>query len=117
MQTRRWTNPYLPQSLQIAIILLYISAFFGILNGLAFSGVLLLIGVAAAAAGFGIANTKKWGWRLGIAATSVELLPLLLALPGRATDVFLLASLIFVGARLALLLQPESREHVRVWFE
>ena len=103
--------------MQIAVILLYFSAFFDILNGIAFSGVLLLIGIAVAAAGYGIANTKKWGWRLGVAATVVELLPLLIALPDHATDVFLLGALVFVAARLALLLQPESREYVKIWFD
>ena len=31
METRRWTNPSLPQTLQIAVFLLYIEAVFGLL--------------------------------------------------------------------------------------
>ena len=33
METRRWLNPSQPQTLQIAVILLYINAFFSVLGG------------------------------------------------------------------------------------
>ena len=37
METRRWTNPSQPQTLQIAVFLLYIDAFFGVIYGAVFS--------------------------------------------------------------------------------
>ncbi|MCB0997239.1 MAG: hypothetical protein KDB21_19225 [Acidimicrobiales bacterium] len=117
MQTRRWTNPFLPQPLQIAMFLLYVSGFFDVLNGIAVSVVLLAIGAGCIAAGYGIANAKKWGWGLGIGVTVIETVTLLLVLRDHATNVFVLGSFIFVVARLALLLQNESREHVKIWFE
>ena len=117
MQTRRWTNPSLPQPLQIAVILLYISAFFDIINGIAYSVVFLAVGVAQAAAGYGIANTQKWGWSLGVGVTALELVLLLvLVSPGDLLRGPII-TLLFVGARFLLLLQRESREHVRIWFD
>jgi hypothetical protein len=120
MQTRRWTNPNQPQTLYIAVFLLYLDAAFGIFRMLAF-GVFPLVPLALAAggvaAGFGIANEKKWGYFLGIA---MAFLPLTLRIiflgPGDAFSVGLL-NLMFEIALIALLLHPQSREYQRVWFQ
>src|SRR5687767_882372 len=76
MQSRRWLNPSQPQTLQIAVILLYMNAAFGLLlrsytafwelarwigvDAAEYAGVLSFVGMAVAA--FGIANEKKWGY-------------------------------------------------------
>ena len=86
MQTRRWTNPSQPQTLQIAVILLYLNAVFGLLlrsytpfyetyrwigTGLAnYAALLSFVGMAVSA--YGIANERKWGYRLGVALTCAE---------------------------------------------
>ena len=117
MQTRRWTNPSQPQTLQIAVILLYMNAVFGLLlrsytpfyetyrwlgTGLAnYAALLSFVGMAVSA--YGIANERKWGYRLGVGHTS-------------GMDVALHTTL-FTVARAALLLHPMSREYQRAWFK
>ncbi len=128
METRRWTNPSQPQTLQIAVWLLYFNAIWSlvfpgaapfVMLGLGYLGVVLSI-VGFAGGAFGIANDKRWGYFLAIGITVVELLPLALILiddpMGALMSIGFLVNLLFVGARAALLLHPMSREYQRVWF-
>ncbi len=99
-----------PQTLQIAVFLLYINAVFLLLGG----GI--VFAVAMAAAGFGIANEQKWGYGLGIVAA---ILPLALLLAFGLDAVFDadIIGLMFDIALVALLLHPQSREYQRIWFK
>ena len=114
METRRWTNPSQPQTLQIAVFLLYIDAFFALL------GFNLLIAVASAAAGFGIANEKKWGYILGVVISTLALLFIarVLWIDGldRLFEVQVLLASVFPVAQFALLVHPQSRDYQRIWF-
>ncbi|MCP5028301.1 MAG: hypothetical protein GY929_18645 [Actinomycetia bacterium] len=125
METRRWTNQNHPQTLQMSVLLLYMSAATGFLFGNVYSrqfglaiGLLAAIGLAAAA--FGIANDKKWGYSLGVVLTGLALVPFLLLLifdgPGELLDLQLLFIMVFPVARFALLVHPMSRDHQRIWF-
>ena len=58
---QRFFDPSQPQTLQIATMLLYLDAVF------AFLGLLLLYAVGYGAAGYGMANGKKWGYGLALA--------------------------------------------------
>src|SRR5438046_2334101 len=64
METKRWFNPSQPQTLQIAVWLLYFNAIGGLLLGSFFfalgpiAGLASLVGCGAAA--FGIANEQRW---------------------------------------------------------
>jgi hypothetical protein len=117
METRRWTNPSQPQTLQIAVFLLYFRAFFSLLVGL-FGGAPLgiLIGAGQAGAAFGIANEKRWGYSLGLAASfAPAALRVLSSGPGallRENPI----TLLFEVALIALLLHPQSRDYQRIWF-
>lgn len=117
METRRWTNPTQPQTLQIAVFLLYINAVFLALlgGGLAHPiGIALVVG--GAGAGFGIANERRWGYHLGLA---MAFLPFAfrIAIAGVASifggDII---NLMFEIALVALLLHPHSREYQKIWF-
>jgi hypothetical protein len=122
METRRWTNPTQPQTLQIAVFLLYIEAVFGVLFGQVFwlfpVGLLLVVGQAAS--GFGIANERKWGYRLAVAVAALALLPFVYAIVTDGVSAILnlsfLISLLFPAALFALLLHPMSRDYQRIWF-
>jgi hypothetical protein len=117
METRRWTNPTQPQTLQIAVFLFYISAVFSVLGLNVFS---LALAAGEAASGFGIANERKWGYRLGVAIATLGLLPAALYLAsegvGGLFNILFLISIVFPVALFALLLHPMSRDYQRIWF-
>jgi len=120
METRRWTNPTQPQTLQIAVFLLYANA----VLGLVFGNVMYvwggLIGLGAlvgfAAGGFGIANDKRWGYNLALAVAGAEALTLVRLFVGWGHSSGILVSLMFAAALVALLLHPQSREYQKIWF-
>ena len=64
MQTRRWLDPSQPQTLQIAVFLLYAQAVVTLLFG-EFFVLLLVAKLAGIPAGYGIANERKWAYGLG----------------------------------------------------
>lgn len=117
METRRWINHSLPQTLGNAVLLLYISAAFdAVLGGYLFSLIGIVIVAGKAAAGFGIANEKKWGYNLGLA---MAFLPFVLRFLDGGLDAVLgvgIISLMFEILLVALLLHRDSKEHQRIWF-
>lgn len=117
MTAFRWTSPNQPQTLQIAVFLMYFRAVFSLLGArvLFVPGefrLLLIIGLVAGA--LGIANEKRWGYIVGLA---VAVLPVFyevrFLIDGRYE---VLIQLLFDGALLALLLHPMSRDYQRIWF-
>jgi hypothetical protein len=114
MAFTRWSNPSLPQTLQIGMFLLYFDAVFGVLYGRVFAvplGTALVVG--AAAAGLGIANEKRWGWVLGVVVSSISVIFSLLAF---SSSLFAAIGLLFAVAQLGLLVHPHSRDHQKIWF-
>ncbi len=117
METRRWTNPSHPQTLQIAVFLLYLNAVFGLLFGepLRLFGLLLglVVVVAYAAGGFGVANDQNWGYGVALA---VAVIVVAVSLVRFRLDFGLILDLMFDVVLLALLLHPQSRDYQRIWF-
>jgi hypothetical protein len=123
METRRWVNQNQPQTLYMGTILLYLHVGLSLLFGrslLFFFGPLGLLLLAALVAGaYGIANDQRWGWRLAVAITGLQLgilgyflvqdLGLLFELN------YLIASVVPVALFL-LLVHPLSRQYERIWF-
>ena len=111
-------NPTQPQTLQIGVFLLYINAVFGLLDYFRTQWApFLLIAVGGAAAGYGIANERKWGYYLGVA---MAFLPFgLRAYYGGLGEVLSTdaLTLLFEIALVALLLHPQSRDYQRIWFK
>ena len=120
METRRWTNPTQPQTLQIAVFLLYANAVLGFLLGNVLSIWGDIIGlvslVAFAAAGFGIANEKRWGYNLGLAVAAAEALTLVRIVTSSGNGDGFIVSLMFSIALVGLLLHPQSRDYQKIWF-
>jgi hypothetical protein len=116
----RWVNTHQPQTLVNATILCYVQAAVGLIfTVLAESRfVIIFILVGLVAGGFGVANEKKWGYTLAVAASVVQLAALL-AMFGMATftDINLLVTFGFDAALVALLLHPMSRDYQRIWFK
>jgi hypothetical protein len=132
MQTRRWLNPTQPQTLQIAVFLLYINAVFNFLDvlsprddiflALTFKDLVNLATLALVAAGvgggYGIANERKWGYALGVAAAAIPLGCRVYVM--MRYEVGLLdepLGLMFDLALLVLLLHGQSRDYQRIWFK
>ena len=119
MQQRRWLNQSQPQTLQIAVFLLYINSAF-LLFDLLRAGVfpLLYLGIIAGqvAAGYGIANERKWGYALGILMSFFPFLLrwYFLGNPLRGAGPI---NLMFEIALIALLVHPQSRDYQRIWFK
>lgn len=118
MQQRRWVNQSQPQTLVIAVFLMYIDAVFLALQGGLFSPLGLVFLAGYVAAGYGIANEKKWGYGVGIAIAVFALLPYARALLAGSSLLGTGAEigLLFAVAKLALLLHPQSRDYQRIWF-
>jgi len=137
LDTRKWFDRTQPQTLQIATWLLYINAFFGLVdlidtNGwlgvarVVHGGIGLLVGIAIVAAyiagAFLMANERKIGYVLAVVAAFSPFLLRFWLLSD--TDASLLdkvtggrtLSFIFEVALCALLLHPQSRDHQRIWF-
>ena len=119
MEARRWLNNTQPQTLQIGVMLLYLNAVLTVITGGVFSLYGIIVAVAEAVGGYGIANERKWGYYLGVA---VAILPLVwviyLLLNGTGGILGLgLIGLLFQIALVALLLHPQSREYERIWFK
>ncbi|MGI9118833.1 MAG: hypothetical protein ACR2G7_01670 [Acidimicrobiales bacterium] len=116
METRRWTNPSQPQTLQIAVFLLYANAVFGILFQAPFAlfGLLgFLVILAYAAGGFGVANDENWGYGLAIAVSALVLVASIFVF---GLGVANLVNLMFDLALLVLLVHPQSRSYQQIWF-
>ena len=119
METRRWTNPTQPQTLQIAVFLCYANAVLGLFFFDAleiWGGAVSALGlIGSAAGGFGIANEKRWGYLLGLGVALAEALTLVRIIFGYDAGSFMIPML-FAIALVALLLHPQSREYQKIWF-
>ncbi len=119
-EPRRWINQSQPQTLQIAVFLLYADAVFAAVYMLLFGvSPVYSIPIAAGgvAAGFGIANEKKWGYVLGVV---MAFFPFVFRVLLFGADGLLrtgLLNLMFEIALIALLLHTQSREYQRIWFK
>ena len=122
METRRWTNPSQPQTLQIAVFLLYANAVMGMLLFDRFimrywSDLIAFAALAGSAAGgFGIANEKRWGYGVAIAAAAAEALTFLWIMFSYDAWGDFVISAMFSIALVALLMHPQSREYQKIWF-
>ncbi|MCU1351396.1 MAG: hypothetical protein JWM05_605 [Acidimicrobiales bacterium] len=144
MRFTRWTNQTLPQTLQIAVFLLYVNTVLSVLSLLGSNlggsayyfvgwllpnsardlnqrvGLVTLIVLAAAAvyllAGLLIADGQKLGWSLGVGvAVGAVVLPLV-TIGLRILSTNYVITYMFDAALVACLLHPQSREYKKIWF-
>ncbi|TRZ74736.1 MAG: hypothetical protein D4R95_00170 [Actinobacteria bacterium] len=145
---KKWFDRMQPQTLQIATWLLYFDGFFALMSVLdetghlgylryrySFGVVVGLVSVALyALGGFLMANERKIGYKLGIAAAVSPIVLRFFAVqafsnnsgtsgPVRLTDYVTgrvfggsAVSVAFDIAVIALLLHTQSREHQRIWY-
>jgi hypothetical protein len=111
MPANRWLDRTQPQTLMMATILMYINAGFELISGQVLIPIGAALIVGQVAAGWGIANEKKWGYWLGVAIVPLELAYVVLYV-----GFISILSVIFYGALLALLLHRQSRSYRKIWF-
>lgn len=133
---RKWFDRMQPQTLQIATWLLYINGFFSFVELIDGGGVLhyyreqytfgiflgLIVVALHGAGAYLMANERKLGWTLSVAAAASPFVLTFVAYsqlnaPWRYRlfgASFL--SFAFDVAVLALLLHPQSKEHQRIWY-
>jgi hypothetical protein len=103
-----------PQTLQSAVVLLYLNAAIALIIGVVAGGLADRLGLALilgeVAGGFGIANEKKWGYAL---ALTVAVLALAIGFLGFPATVL---TLLFDILLMVLLLHPMSRSYYKLWF-
>jgi hypothetical protein len=140
METRRWINQSQPQTLYIAVFLLYLNSAFTLLfglddapYGLAYFNLFdnldltrtlvdltrVVVVAGGVAAGYGIANERKWGYKLGVVLAALPLVVLLYVCIVEQVSPFRfeIITLMFNIAEFALLIHPQSREYERIWFK
>jgi hypothetical protein len=144
VETRRWINQSQPQTLYAAVFLLYMNAAFTLLFGLNDAPYLpayvkltgespfdhgtsdmlvsltrLLVVAGGVAAGYGISNERKWGYKLGVGIAALPLAVLLYVCISYQVSPFdfRILPLLFNIAVFALLVHPQSREYERIWFK
>lgn len=119
MSETKWVNPHQPQTLYMGVILCYVDAVSGLLFGMVARSVLvgLLIVIALAAGGFGVANEKKWGYAVAVAGAIAQLAALLIIFRlDTFTNFWNLITFAFDAVLVGLLLHPMSRDYQRIWF-
>ncbi len=119
----QWLNRSHPPTLQAAVFLGYLSAFFGLLFG---SGTLLLLPVFFGL-GFGAfftANNRRWGYALLAVCACIVALFDVADLINSIINSFplelillLLNRTVFPVALAVAVLHVQSREYQKVWFE
>jgi len=105
-----------PQTLQGAVMLSYLNVAFALLFLLVggIFGLLLLVTAAEGVGAYGIANERRWGYRLAVGAALVILaLSIWVFVLGHGIGIL---NLLFAVVLAALLLHPQSREYQRIWF-
>lgn len=122
----QWFNQRQPQTLQIAVLLLYIHAAFGLLELLmspgelldpsqfaSVPGVVFLLGIVGGVAAFGIANERRWGYGLGLAAAIAPIGARLYS----GSPLSDLLGLMLEVALVIVLVHPMSRGYYKIWFK
>ena len=121
METGQWMNRGQPQTLQVAVFLMYANAVFLVIDMLRFSVfplLFLLVAAGSVVAGNRIANERKLeGYALGLVmAFSPFLIRWYYFGLGDVFSTSIL-SLMFEVALIVLLLHPQSRDYQRIWFK
>lgn len=117
----KWFDQTQPQTMQVAVMLLYLTAVFNVIVAFIFGGgglFLLLVSAANVGGALGMANEQKTGYIVSLASALAPFAFIIylsahyhhLVIPGILT-------LIFEVALVALLLHPQTTEYRKIWFK
>jgi hypothetical protein len=118
MDRRKWFDQSQPQTLQIAVYLLYINGVFAIIDAVTASSYALffLPMLLEGFAGYGIANERRLGYWAAVVLSGLfaALAVAILVIGG---GFFALLNMVFSVALFVALIHPMSREYRRIWFK
>jgi hypothetical protein len=112
----------MPTALVWGQLLLYLGAAYAVGHGFAqlrFPGWELLFGCWMLLAAYGIANERRWGWRLGLAAAAGSVLPAVdqvVRAPALGLHPDFLVLLVIPVVTVCCLGEPSARDFQRAWF-
>ena len=117
MPSNRWVDRSQPQTLMMATVVMYINAVLGIGAFLVSLPLAFFLVICPVAAGWGIANEKKWGYWLCVGCATLYLLFwLALIVVWHIFTFGIVLNVLFAVVLMVLLLHPMSREYQRIWF-
>lgn len=116
-EPRKWFDQSQPQTLQAAVLFCYLNAALAIIYVIAFGATLPLVLLVAALGANGIANEKRWGYWVAVAAAAVYVLTQLALFVAISQSLGQVLNLAFAVVLIALLLHPESRRYQKIWFK
>jgi hypothetical protein len=122
MESRRALNPAMPTALVWGQLALYLSTTYAVGHGLAqlrFPGWEILIGCWALLGAYGVANERRWGWRVAVAAAVVSVLPAVdqfVRSPGIGIHPDFLVLVVLPVFTVCCLAEPSARDFQRAWF-
>jgi hypothetical protein len=105
-----------PQTLQGAVMLSYLNVAFSLLFLLlgGIFGLLLVVTAAEGVGAYGIANERRWGYRLCVGASiAILIVAGWVFITGHGIGII---NVLFAILLVALLLHPQSREYQKIWF-
>lgn len=114
---RRFLNQTQPQTLYLACLLLYINAAFDLVFGGFLVSPFIVLPLGMAAGAYGIANDKKWGYMLGVAAAVVSIMLFVYVFRTAVFEIPLIFTLLIDCVLVYLLVHPESRDYQRIWMK
>lgn len=121
MEQRKLFNQMQPQTLRVAVVMLYFHAVSAVLNlsrGASVIGLFVtLAAIAGGIAAYGIANDRKWGYNLGLASAVIALAFDLLLLFLGGIGFTLTISMMLNAALVAVLLSSQTKSYVATWFK
>lgn len=115
MNQRQFLNRSHPQTLLNATLLCYFEAFFRLI----YSGGdprFVLLAVALAAGGFGMANDMKWGYGVAVVAAILHVAFWVSFFGADVLGFPQIISFAFAVILVVLLVHPMSRDYQRIWF-
>jgi hypothetical protein len=116
-EPRKWFDQSQPQTLQAAVLFCYLNAALAIIYVIAFGATLPLLLLVAALGANGIANERRWGYWVAVAAASVYVLTQLALFVAISQSLGQVLNLAFAVVLIVLLVHPESRRYQKIWFK
>ena len=118
---KKWFDQTQPQTMQVAVMLLYLTAAINVILGFVIGGggfFLLLVSAGMVGGAYGMANEQKSGYVVALIFACMPIAFLIgLSLYYRHVIFPGFINTLMQVALIALLLHPQTREYKKIWFK